>query len=134
MNTSHFSQFLSTARAERDVQRLLFVFAVAELPPTATPGQQKRYLEGRGGALEPVMCVDKDAAELADFAALARESEATGQRWDMVFAAALPGRDGVAPLDADVERALRNMIGAIHRGAIEAYLAFDRRGELLRFA
>lgn len=134
MTTPNFDRFLAMARAEAQAQRLLFVFSVAELPPTATPGQQRRFQEGRGGALEPVMCVDKDAAELADFAALLKESEATGQPWDMVFAAALAGRDGAAPLDADVERALRNMIGAIHRGAVEGYLTFDRRGELLQFA
>lgn len=134
MHTDHFTQFLCAARAEPQAQRLLFVFGVAELPPTATPGQQLRYREGRGGTLAPVMCVDKALDELDDFAALARESEATGQPWDMVFAAALAGHDGATPASADVERGLRNMIGAIHRGAIENFLVFDRQGEPLRFA
>lgn len=134
MTTPNFDQFLSMARAEPQPQRLLFVFSVAELPPTSTPGQQKRFLEGRGGTLEPVMCVDKDAGAVADFAMLVEESAATGQPWDMMFAAALSGRDGVPPAAADVDRALRNMIGAIHRGAVEGYLVFGRRGELLQFA
>jgi len=133
MYITTFDEFLSAARAEPEAQRLLFVFGVAELPASATPGQAKRYREGRGGTLAPVMCVDKAPEELAGFADLARESEATGQPWDMVFAAALSGRDGAPPAGADIERALRNMIGAIHRGAIEGFLALDREGSALQF-
>ena len=134
MNTAHFDEFLTAARAESEPQRLLFVFGVAELPPGATPGQVKRHHEGRGGTLAPVMCVDKSLDELSSFAELARESEATGQPWDMVFAGALAGRDGAPPAAADVERALRGMIGAIHRGAIENFLVLDRQGQLLQFS
>jgi len=133
MHIAHFNEFLAAARAEPEPQRLLFVFAVAELPPTASPGQARRFREGRGGTLAPVMCVDKAPEELSSFAELARESEATGQPWDMVFAAALSGRDGAAPAGADIERGLRNMIGAIHRGAIENFLALDRQGQALLF-
>lgn len=134
MTSAHFDAFLSAARAEPEQQRLLFVFGVAELPPSATPGQVRRHHEGRGGTLSPVMCVDKAPDELDSFAALARESEATGQPWDMVFVAALAGRDGAPPSGADVERALRGMIGAIHRGAIEHYLVLDRQGQVLQFS
>lgn len=133
MQIAHFDEFLTAARAEPAPQRLLFVFGVAELPPAATPGQARRFREGRGGTLAPVMCVDKAADELGSFAELARESEATGQPWDMVFAAALAGRDGLAPEGAEVERALRGMIGAVHRGAIENFLVLDRQGQALSF-
>jgi hypothetical protein len=134
MNTAQFDEFLTAARAEPAPQRLLFVFGVAELPPGATPGQAKRHREGRGGTLAPVMCVDKSPDELTSFADLARESEATGQPWDMVFAGALAGRDGAPPAPADIERALRGMIGAIHRGAIENFLVLDRQGQALQLS
>jgi len=131
---SSFDDFLAAARAQPESQRLLFVFGVAELPHTHSPGQEKRFREGRGGALSPVMCVDKAIPELADFSALAQESHSTGQPWDVVFAAALAGPSGREPSDAEVEQALRSMIGAVHRGAVERFLAFDRDGQALHFS
>lgn len=133
MQIADFTDFLAAARSQDEPQRLLFVFAVAELPQTHSPGQKKRFDAGRGGALAPVMCVDKAPAELRDFAALEAESRHTGQPWDMVFVAALPGRDKQPPEQGDVERALRTMIDAVHRGAIERYLAFDPEGRTLHF-
>ena len=79
------------------------------------------------------MCVDKPVASVESFAALAQESHQTGQPWDMVFVAALPGRDGLAPASSDIERALRMMVDAIHRGAIERFVAFDRQGGVVQF-
>ena len=134
MQLSDFSDFLAIARAQPDAQRLLFVFAVAELPQTHSPGQAVRFAEGRGGALAPVMCVDKGLDELDDFAALAAESRATGQPWDMVFVGALAGRDGAPPQQAGVERGLKMMIDAVHRGAIDRFVAFDPKGSAVRFA
>lgn len=132
MQIADFDDFLQTARVQEEPQRLLFVFAARELPLNHTPGQKKRFEAGQGGALAPVMCVDKAAGELQDFAALARESQQTGQPWDVAFAAALPGVDGAVPAAPDVERALRSMIDAVHRGAIERFLAFDAHGRVLR--
>jgi hypothetical protein len=130
MQLSNFSDFLAAARAQPEAQRLLFVFAVAELPQTHTPGQARRFEEGRGGALSPVMCVDKGLDELADFTILADESRATGQPWDMVFVAALAGEQQASGID----RGLKMMIDAVHRGAIERFLAFDTEGDAVRFA
>ncbi|WP_322400986.1 ribonucleotide reductase subunit alpha [Massilia luteola] len=134
MQLTDFADFLAAARAQPDAQRLLFVFAVAELPQAHTPGQARRFEEGRGGALAPVMCVDKGVDELDGFAALAEESRATGQPWDMVFVAALAAGQGVAPQPAGVDRGLRMMVDAVHRGAIERFLAFDPAGGVVRFA
>lgn len=131
---SSFDDFLAAARAQPEDQRLLFVFGVAELPNSHTPGQARRFQEGRGGALSPVMCVDKGIGEVSDFPALAEESRATGKPWDVVFVAALAGADSGSPSPADVEHALRSMIGAVHRGAIERFLAFDTEGQALRFS
>lgn len=134
MQLADFSDFLAAARAQPEAQRLLFVFAVAELPQSHSPSQARRFQEGRGGALAPVMCVDKGLDELAGFAALAEESRATGQPWDMVFVAALAGDRGAAPQPAGIERGLKMMIDAVHRGAIERFLAFDTQGNVTRFA
>jgi hypothetical protein len=134
MQLADFTDFLAAARAQPEAQRLLFVFAVAELPQTHTPGQARRFEERRGGALAPVMCVDKGLEELDSFAALADESRATGQPWDMVFVAALAGDKGAAPPQAGIERGLKMMIDAVHRGAIERFVAFDPVGDAVRFA
>jgi hypothetical protein len=134
MQLADFTDFLAAARHQPEPQRLLFVFAVAELPQAHTPGQARRFQEGRGGALAPVMCVDKGVDELDGFAALAEESRATGQPWDMVFVAALAGTDGAPPQPAGIDRAFRMMVDAVHRGAIERFLAFDPQGEVMRFA
>ena len=129
MTLSNFADFLAAAHAQPDAQRLLFVFAVAELPHDHTPGQAIRFREGRGGALAPVMCVDKAPAELSDFAGLSDEARLTGQPWDLVFVAALAVKGGRVPATADVDRGLRTMIASVQRGAIGGFLAFDGRGE-----
>ena len=134
MQLADFTDILAAARTQPEAQRLLFVFAAAELPQAHTPGQARRFREGRGGALAPVMCVDKGLDELHGFAALADESRATGQPWDMVFVAALAGAQGAAPPQAGVERGLKMMIDAVHRGAIDLFVAFDPRGDAVRFA
>jgi hypothetical protein len=134
MQITHFNEFLALARTQDEPQRLLFVFAARELPLQATPGQKKRFDAGQGGTLAPVICVDKTVDELSDFAALAKESQQTGQPWDMVFVAALAGRDGAAPSSSDVERTLRTMIDAVHRGAIERFVSFDSQGRAVRLS
>jgi hypothetical protein len=134
MQIVDFNDFLAAARAQDEPQRLLFVFAARELPLNHTLGQKKRFEAGQGGALAPVMCVDKTIHELPDFAVLAQESQQTGQPWDIVFVAALPGLDGALPAIPAVERALKMMIDAVHRGAIERFLAFDTDGQLLRLS
>lgn len=132
MQLTDFSDFLAAARTQDEPQRLLFLFAVRELPPNHTPGQKKRFEAGQGGALAPVMCVDKAVEEVTDFAALAQESRQTGQPWDLLFVAALAGQAGAAPQAQDIERALRAMVDAVHRGAVERFLAFDPQGRILQ--
>ena len=53
--TSHFDQLLLAAAAQPEPQRLLFVFATAELPEDATPAQRERFAAGGGGTLSPVV-------------------------------------------------------------------------------
>ncbi len=92
MEISHFNDLLAAARQQPDAQRLLMVFAAASLPPDATAEQRVRFEAGESGELAPLMCVDKDPADLKDFAALQAEALSMGQDWALVFAAAMSGQ------------------------------------------
>ncbi len=131
-----FDQLLQSAAAQPQPQRLLFVFATAELPDDATPAQRERYAAGGGGTLSPVMCVDKSLHELSSFEALVTESRAlsdSGSAWQVVFAAGLAGRNGQEPAAEQVERALQAMVDRVRGGMIESFLALDPAGQTLQF-
>ena len=133
ISSSHFQQLLDAAASQPDPCRLLFVFAVAELPDDATPDERERFLAGQGGALAPVMCVDKAPGELPDFAALAEESRKTGAAWSMVFAAGLGGRDGQPPAKTEIDAALQIMVEAIRDGGFARFAAYGPEGEPVLF-
>ena len=128
MDISSFDDLLLAARGQAEPQRLLFVFAGTELPDDSNPEQRAAFEAGCGGALVPLMMVDKDAAELQDFGALAQESEQLQQGWSIVFAAALSGSRQCAPSSTDTERALERMVEAVRRGEHGAFIPFDRQG------
>ncbi|MBF0666138.1 MAG: ribonucleotide reductase subunit alpha [Brevundimonas sp.] len=132
-SSSHFRQLLDAAAAQPDPCRLLFVFAVAELPGDATPAEREQFLAGRGGTLAPVMCVDKAPGELADFAALAAESRQTGAAWTMVFAAGLGGRNGQPPASSEIDAALQLMVEAVRDGGFARFAAYDGEGDPVVF-
>ena len=127
----HFQQFLRAAADQPQPQRLLFVFARAELPDNPTAEQRERFLAGRGGALAPLMCVDKAPGDIADFDALVAESRRAGPPWQVVFAAGLSGRDGQPPAPAQVDQALEKMVHAVLQGAVASFAAYDAQGEPL---
>lgn len=129
MNIASFDDLLNSARYQPLPQRLLFVFAGIELPEGSTPQQRADFEAGHGGALVPVMCVDKSPQELDSFAALVAEATQTGQAWGMVFAAALSGTPGTPPSAADAEVPLQRMVEAIKQGDIAAYIPFDTQGQ-----
>ena len=134
MNISSFSDLLAAARAQSEPQRLLFVFAQAELAEDSTDEERRRFEAGEGGALVPVMTVDKAPDEIVDFATLARESLAIGNKpWAIVFVAAIGGRQGVAPAAADVAQALDGMTASIRSGNLSSFIPFDRDGHTVVF-
>ncbi len=133
MHIASFDDLLAAARTQDQPQRLLFVFAQAELADDSSEDQRRRFEAGEGGALEPVMVVDKAPDELVDFATLARESLQFGKPWAVVFVAALSGRQGVAPAEADVGQALDRMTEAIKTGNLSAFIPFDRDGHTIQF-
>ncbi|MEP7328479.1 MAG: ribonucleotide reductase subunit alpha [Betaproteobacteria bacterium] len=129
MSISSFDDLLREARQQAEPQRLLFVFAGAELPADSTAEQRSRFEAGLGGALVPLMCVDKSLDELSTFAALTDESRQFDQKWVMVFVAGLTGRGGQPPTSKDAEAPLQSMVDSIKAGSISAFLAFDRNGQ-----
>lgn len=134
MDISHFDHLLAAARLQADPQRLLLVFAAASLPAGATAEQRARFEAGESGELAPLMCVDKDPAELKDFAALQAEALAMGQDWALVFAAALSGRGRQAPPADQVEAALTRMVESVKSGKLSGMIPFDRQGEAVHLA
>ena len=133
MNITSFDDLVRAARAQPEPQRLLFVFANAEMPDDCTPEQRASFEAGQGGALVPLMSVDKDPEELDTFAALAAESQQFAPQWDIVFVASLSGSNGQAPTSADADRSLQHMIESIKTGAFGAFLPFDTDGEPVLF-
>jgi len=134
VDISSFDDLLMAARTQPEPQRLLFVFAGAELPDDATPEQRARFEQGEGGALVPLMCVDKAISDLTSFDALMDESREMGQSWQIVFAAALPGTGGRALTADDAKEPLKRMEDAIRRGAFDNYIPFDQQGQPVMFS
>lgn len=132
MNISNFDDLLAAARQQSEPQRLLFVFANAELPPDSTPSQREHFLAGQGGALVPVMCVDKTPGELLGFADLVQESGQFGKKWRIVFAAALSGSGGIAPTSEAAEQSMQRMVEAVKAGILDAFIPFDQQGQAVR--
>ena len=136
MEISSFDDLIEAARAQPEPQRLLFVFAAVELPDDATAAQRARFEAGQGGALVPLMCVDKTPQELPSFDALVQEAQqftAPGHDWAIVFAAAMSGTLNKAPTSTDAEAPLQRMVDAIKGGAHGAFIPFDRQGHPVRF-
>jgi hypothetical protein len=135
MDISCFDDLLQAARQQTQPQRLLLVFAGASLPDHATAEQKAQFEAGESGELAPLMCVGKDPALLASFDALlieAAEATSAGPAWALVFAAALSGRDGLPPSDAQVDTALETLVEAVRTGDLARLIPFDRQGQAVQ--
>ncbi|WP_311222999.1 MULTISPECIES: ribonucleotide reductase subunit alpha [unclassified Acidovorax] len=133
---SHFDDLLAAARTQPEPQRLLLVFAGVELPDDASPAERAGFAAGEGGSPVPLMCVDKTPDEIGSFAALTKEAGEVGQpgqEWVLVFTAALSGKAGRAPTTEDAGPALDQLTEAVRMGLFSQAIAFDRRGEPVRF-
>ena len=131
---SHFDQLLDAAAAQSEPQRLLFVFAGAELPPDATSAQRERFEAGHGGSLTPLACVDKDLGELTSFDALVAESRGASPAWQVLLIAGLSGQGGHPPTAERVDRALGAMVEGVRTGRLDGYLALGPDGAPLSFS
>ena len=134
INIIDYDSLLEAARQQTEPQRLLFVFLKASLPKDHKDEEKSRFNSGEGGALQPVMCVDKMLEELGSFSDLAKESEEMEQDWQIVLVAALSGRNGVMPDSAEAERSLEVMVKTLESGGdLSRFMAFERGGEPVRF-
>jgi hypothetical protein len=133
LNISSFDDLVRAAREQPEPQRLLFVFANAVLPDDSTAEQRARFQAGQGGALAPLMSVDKAPEELSTFAALVDESREFADDWAVVFVASLSGRDGRAPSSMEADQSLQRMIASIKAGSFALFLPFDRQGQPMLF-
>lgn len=130
LEISNFDSLLAAASLQPEPQRILFVFLEASLPKDHDVSQAQRYALGQGGALRPVMCVDKDPEELSSFADLFQESSQMGMAWHLVLVACLCGRGGVMPGSRETDQALKVMMETMQSGGdVSRYMAFDRNGE-----
>ncbi len=125
---SSYQDLIQASRSQQEAQRLLYVFCRAELPDEASAEEKAAFERGEGGALTPVICVDKTPEEAPDFGALVEESRATGQSWDAVFIAAMSGRGGMAPSTDEAQQPLTMMVESIRLGHIGNYLPLDIEG------
>jgi len=132
VNISSYEDLLNAANMQSKPQRMLFVFTKAELPGEATSDQQAEFKARKGGALMPVLCVDKLASNRVSFASLDEESRHTGKDWDIVFVACMDGKSDDATESEEAEEPLKEMVKSIQVGSIGNYLAFNRGGEMVR--
>lgn len=131
MNIESYSDLIRSAGQQSEPQRMLFVFAKAELPNGYTDTQKSNFEQGHGGALAPVLCVDKLPDEVADFKILAAESKTTGIDWDIAFVSAIGGRGGFAPNSDEAIQPLKMMMEKIQGGMIADFLTFNNSGKLV---
>lgn len=132
MTIDSFATLLDAAKGRPEPQLFLLTFAAFEAEPQqhAAPGQPPRM------ALAPLGCVDRRAPELAGFDDLAAEARQAlgGARWDVLLVSTLSACAGQWPDERQAGSALRAMVNAIKLGQMNGMLAFDRDGELLRWA
>lgn len=112
----------------------MFVFLRTSLPKDHKDEEEASFHSGKGGELQPIMCVDKLLDDLGTFANLVAESERMKQDWQIVLVASLSGRNGVAPDSEEAEQPLKTMVGTVQNGGdLSKYMAFDRDGTLIQF-
>ena len=126
-----FDEFLAMARQQPEPQRLLLVFAKAELEVDASPAERAAFERGEGGALSPAVCVDRTAQEVASFGSLLEESAQAIEHWDILFVATMDGRGGHVPNSDEAVQPLRMMVEQIKGGRVSQLLVVDRSGSLV---
>ena len=134
INITNYETLLSAAKTQPEPQRLLFVFLQKSLPQDHKDEEAIKFHAGQGGALEPVMCVDKTLDELGTFSDLVTESESMEKSWQIVLVACLSGRNGVVPSADDAAEPLKKMVNAVKVGGdLSNFLAFEKNGDPVQF-
>ena len=105
----------------------------ADLPDDATPEQRAGFEQGEGGALVPIVCVDKTPDEIGNFERLAQEAAQFGTPWRVLFASSMSGASDAPPTSKAAEPVLDGMVDAIKQGAFANMIAFDTTGKAISF-
>lgn len=130
-----YETLLMAAKQQTQPQRFLFVFLQASLPDDANGGEADSFNSGQGGALNPIMCVDKPLDELSDFDALVTESKEMEQDWHLVLIGCLSGSNGMMPTAVEAEAPMKAMVQMVQNGGdLSKYMAFDKQGVITHFA
>ncbi len=132
MTIHTFDDLLHMSQQQTQPQRLLMVFANAELPDGASPAQRLAFERGEGGALVPHMCVDKLPGEVKAFGQLLQESALHSPNWSVVFVAALSGVQGKHPTSEAADAQLQRMVEMIRVGQLDSLVPFDRQGHTVQ--
>lgn len=127
-----YTDLIKAAQQQEEPQRLLFVLAKAELPDDATASQKSNFAAQQGGALDPVLCVDKLPEEVTEFSTLLEESARTGVDWDIAFIASMSGRAGQAPSSDEADQPLTLMVNKVKAGSIADFVTVNKQGELIQ--
>jgi len=104
------------------------------LPKDHNEEEAINFHSGRGGELEPIMCVDKTLDQLGSFADLVAEAGNMNKNWQIVLVACLSGRNGIAPTSDEATEPLKMMVETVEKGGnLSNFLAFDKNGNPLQF-
>jgi len=129
MNITNFNELLAAALVQPIPQRLLFLFARAELPAEASAEQRDDFEAGNGGCLTPLMSVDKAPDAITSFSSFAAEADQMSADWEIVFVGALQSSHGHNIDTNMVDEALNRMTEAIQLGQTDGLIPFNRLGE-----
>ena len=131
----NYETLLMAGKEQKEPQRFLFVFLKVALPKDHEGDEAERFHSGQGGALSPIMCVDKGLDELTNFSDLVEESKNMEQDWQLVLVACLSGMGGVMPTSTETDLQLKMMVQRVENGGdLSRYLAFNKEGELVEFS
>ena len=134
MEITDFKSLLYVGRQQPTPQRFLFVFLQTVLPDEHNEEDKQQFESGQGGALNTIMCVDKNLSDLTNFSDLVVESKQMDQDWSIVLVACLSGHNDQFPTAEDAEKPLNTMVQAVQSGTdLSNYLAFGKSGDLLQF-
>ncbi len=124
-----YDSLLSVAAMQVQPQHFLFVFLKKSLPEDHKGDEEFRYTVGLGGALTPVMTLNKPLNELTNFTDLVTESKQQNREWDLVSVAVLSGQGSVMPTDKEALAQLEIMMKTVESGGdLSKYMTFDKSG------